>query len=533
MHCQFKFLSGLYSLKSLFAAGFVTLSTASWADDSALKILSPSSGSEVGAQTVNVEYSYDTAVFGQSPKVEMKVDGLDATATRGMSVKGSAPQQAEKASAGSSSSSAIAETKTVHIPPRDCEVQVLVTSLDGKKHIASVRVKWTGSASAAKKEGRLLVLSIGVSLYDDETVLDLKLPAKDAKDFVQVASTQEGGFYNKVEARSLLNDQATRTNIIEALDWLQETAKTEDTVMIFLAGHGTAERGQFYFVPQDADDDKVRQSCVGFDDVQTTATGLPSRTIVFLDACHSGGIGGGGAISTEITAVLAGWQKAKSPNGSVMFASSTGTQLSQEKVEWGNGAFTKAVLEGLKGEAHPAKAGPISIAMLENYVSKRVKDLTAGQQTPTTTRSMDMSDFDFALAGDARSEKARLEEDAFVKEAEKRATEAVRVAFIAQQILFKRQTQIKDLAEVNSDGGFDEKISTYKKEIAAKSDELAKSLSALNEIAGKNGIIVGAAIALREAELAEALKTASKKDAEVAVSAMNHLKQKVKLPESY
>ena len=533
MHCQFKFLSGLYSRKSLFAFILFAISMTSLADNSALKILLPSSGSEVGAQTINVEYSYDTAVFGQSPKVEMKVDGLDATATRGMSVKGSSPQATEKASAGSSSSSAIAETKTVHIPPRDCEVQVLVTSLDGKKHIASVRVKWTGSASVVKKEGRLLVLSIGVSLYDDETVLDLKLPAKDAKDFVQVASTQEGGFYNKVEARSLLNDQATRTNIIDALDWLQETAKTEDTVMIFLAGHGTAERGQFYFVPQDADDDKVRQSCVGFDDVQTTATGLPSRTIVFLDACHSGGIGGGGAISTEITAVLAGWQKAKSPNGSVMFASSTGTQLSQEKVEWGNGAFTKAVLEGLKGEAHPAKAGPISIAMLENYVSKRVKDLTAGQQTPTTTRSMDMSDFDFALAGDARSEKARLEEDAFVKEAEKRATEAVRVAFIAQQILFKRQTQIKDLAEVNSDGGFDEKISTYKKEIAAKSDELDKSLSSLNEIAGKNGIIVGAAIALREAELSEALKTASKKDAEVAVSAMNHLKQKVKLPESY
>jgi DNA primase catalytic subunit len=171
--------------------------------------------------------------------------------------------------------------------------------------------------------------------------------------------------------------------------------------------------------------------------------------------------------------------------------------------------------------------------MLENYVSKRVKDLTAGQQTPTTTRSMDMSDFDFALAGDARSEKARLEEEAFVKEAEKRAVEAVRVAFIAQQILIKRQTQIKDLEEVNSDGSFNEKISTYKKEVSVKSDELMKSISSLNEIAGSNGIIVGKALALREAELSEALRTASKKDADVAVSAINHLKQKVKLPESY
>ena len=533
MHAHSRILSSFYIFKRLAAVSLVVCSTVSLADESALKILSPSSGSEVGAQTVNVEYSYDTAVFGQSPKVEMKVDGLDATSTRGMSVKGSVSQTAEKKSAASSSASAIAETTTVHIPPRDCEVQAVVTSLDGKKHISSVHLKWKGSSSVAKKEGRLLVLTIGVSQYHDDTVSALKLPAKDARDFVQVASTQEGGFYTKVESRSLLNEQATREQILDALDWLEKSAKADDTVMIFLAGHGTAEKGQFYFVPHDADDERIRHSCVGFSDIQTTATSLPARAIVFLDACHSGGVGGGGAITTEITAILAGWGKAKSQNGSVIFASSTGTQLSQEKVEWENGAFTKALLEGLKGEAHPAKAGPISIAMLENYVSKRVKDLTAGQQTPTTTRSMDMSDFDFALAGDARSEKARLEEEAFVKEAEKRAVEAVRVAFIAQQILIKRQTQIKDLEEVNSDGSFNEKISTYKKEVSVKSDELMKSISSLNEIAGSNGIIVGKALALREAELSEALRTASKKDADVAVSAINHLKQKVKLPESY
>jgi len=304
--------------------------------------------------------------------------------------------------------------------------------------------------------------------------------------------------------------------------------------MIFIAGHGIGEGGQFYFVPHDADDEKIRHTCVGFDDVQTEATSLPSRTLVFLDACYSGGIGGGGAIATEITSLLTGWQKANSPNGSVIFASSTSNQLSQENLVWENGAFTKALLEGLRGEAvAPAKAGPISVAKLEGYVARRVKELTSNQQTPTTSRSSNMTDFDFFLAGDAKSQKSLLEEDAFKKEARDRVVHAVRAAFIAQQVLMQRQKQIKDLEEVNSDGSFDEKISEYKSEVAAKSDELNSNLNTLNQIPDRHKTIVASAIAEREMELSAALKTATKKSAEVAVSAMNELKEKVNLPESY
>jgi hypothetical protein len=110
---------------------------------------------------------------------------------------------------------------------------------------------------------------------------------------------------------------------------------------------------------------------------------------------------------------------------------------------------------------------------------------------------------------------------------------AVRAAFIAQQVLMQRQKQIKDLEEVNSDGSFDEKISEYKSEVAAKSDELNSNLNTLNQIPDRHKTIVASAIAEREMELSAALKTATKKSAEVAVSAMNELKEKVNLPESY
>ena len=36
-------------------------------------------------------------------------------------------------------------------------------------------------------------------------------------------------------------------------------------------------------------------------------------------------------------------------NGVIVFASSSGRQESLEKDEWGNGAFTKALVEGIDG----------------------------------------------------------------------------------------------------------------------------------------------------------------------------------------
>jgi len=69
-----------------------------------------------------------------------------------------------------------------------------------------------------------------------------------------------------------------------------------------------------------------------------------------------------------------------------VFASSTGDQLSWENPKWGNGAFTKALVEGLRGEADKAKIGVVRVSALEDYVYDRVKDLTGGKQKPMVAK---------------------------------------------------------------------------------------------------------------------------------------------------
>jgi uncharacterized caspase-like protein len=73
-------------------------------------------------------------------------------------------------------------------------------------------------------------------------------------------------------------------------------------------------------------------------------------------------------------------------NGAIVFASSTGTQLSQELEQEHNGAFTKALVEGLDGQADLLHDGVITVASLETYVDERVKVLTKNHQSPAMAK---------------------------------------------------------------------------------------------------------------------------------------------------
>jgi uncharacterized caspase-like protein len=89
---------------------------------------------------------------------------------------------------------------------------------------------------------------------------------------------------------------------------------------------------------------------------------------------------------------------ASAENGVVTFASSQGRELALERADWGNGAFTKAILEGLiEGRADLLHKGTITLSQLDAYVQDRVKELTGGVQHPIMIRPSTVADFPIAL----------------------------------------------------------------------------------------------------------------------------------------
>ena len=70
--------------------------------------------------------------------------------------------------------------------------------------------------------------------------------------------------------------------------------------------------------------------------------------------------------------------------------------LSLSDPAWNNGAFTKALVEGIRGGA-AYRGDKITVNMLDLYISERVKELTGGRQTPTTAKPSTVPDFPIAL----------------------------------------------------------------------------------------------------------------------------------------
>ena len=170
-----------------------------------------------------------------------------------------------------------------------------------------------------------------------------------------------------------------------------------DIGIIFVAGHGVKDDQQTYwFLPADASQARLRAKAVPQDDLRRTLRNLAGKAILFLDTCHAGQVMKEARRgSADIDVLINDFTVAE--NGVVVFASSTGNQDSIELSEAKNGAFTKALVEGIGDGRASFGTGRITPSLLDAFVSDRVKQLTGGKQHPTMAKPETIPDFPFAI----------------------------------------------------------------------------------------------------------------------------------------
>jgi len=297
-------------------------------------------------------------------------------------------------------------------------VAVTVTLIEGENVItisaenaagisqpASVRVVSRPPADLMKP--RLYLLSIGVSRYQDPS-LNLRYAAADAQSIAEAFIGQEGALFGKAERKLLLDSGATRRQVLKGLDWLGKSVTQRDLAVVSIAGHGKRDdRGSFFFLPHDGEQDDLRATCVRWTEFRDALNVLPCKVILVMDTCHSGAVTGtmtrGGLDLTDVVKELT-----SAENGIVTMTASTGRELSQEADAWGHGAFSLALVEALTGKhlhrercqtplpADYNRDGVIILDELAAYVANRVKELTAGAQHPTVQRG-DVPSFPVAV----------------------------------------------------------------------------------------------------------------------------------------
>ncbi|MBL8344145.1 MAG: hypothetical protein JNN03_01805 [Rubrivivax sp.] len=238
-------------------------------------------------------------------------------------------------------------------------------------------------ADVGSDKPRLFALLVGVGRYADPAINGLDLPGKDADDLARVLESQGGRAYRSVQTRVLTDGQATRAAIVAGLEWLSRSVGPRDFGVLFIAGHALNHaNGGYYFLGHDTVADRLAATAVAQAQIRSTLARLKGRAVLFVDTCHAGNVfGAGGRTGSRDLARLAN-ELASPENGVIVFASSTGRQLSLESRAWGNGAFTRAIVAGLNGGADLMGRGRVTFQGLGYYVSAEVEKLTGGRQTP-------------------------------------------------------------------------------------------------------------------------------------------------------
>lgn len=281
----------------------------------------------------------------------------------------------------------------------DAEILLFAENRHGKSDPVTIKVSRAAARTASapvEKYDKLYLLIVGISKYPEPHTLGLA--NKDARDFSHHMARQAGRLYNSAVPKLLIDEQATRQNILDGLKWLRESVGEKDAGMVFFAGHGDNVGQNYFFIPGDVDafpaagevksaaefdawkNKNAASRWVSGDEIAKTLLGLRGRAAFFVDTCHSGNLARqANRSSSDMTGALNAMDEEK---GIIIFASSTSRELSQEDESWGNGAFTKAIIEGIKGEADKDKTGLIRPTYLSAYVNDRVRSLTKNEQRP-------------------------------------------------------------------------------------------------------------------------------------------------------
>ncbi|MBB3210155.1 WD40 repeat protein [Rhodopirellula rubra] len=288
-------------------------------------------------------------------------------------------------------------TTRIKLNSGDNELSFIATNEAASSPRRSVNVKCTAQTLAAGElQPRLFILSIGVSDYANDN-FDLKYPSVDAESFAELWKPQQGPFYREVETKVLVNENATKPDILDGMDWLITSVTQRDLAMVFLAGHATFDtRSNYYFCSHEVDPDRLRSSALPYSAIEQLIQDLPCKVLLFADTCHSGAATGARGATRAFGQEP--WSDIVSDEiGAVLFASSKPRQLSMESDVWGHGAFTRAILDGMNAASSDVDGdGFINLIELDQQISNRVQKLTEGQQTPSTAKPSTIGNFKLA-----------------------------------------------------------------------------------------------------------------------------------------
>jgi caspase domain-containing protein len=287
---------------------------------------------------------------------------------------------------------------------RRVEFSEQVRLREGKNDIAVVAYSTEGQSARKtllvqflRKPDGVWAVVIGINRY--QHLPRLRYAVNDAREFYRYLVE-----VNRVPREHiwlLLDEEATLDRIRSVLGTqLRRQAEREDTVIIYLAGHGATERDltsldgdglEKYILPHNADPKDLYASALPMNEVSRIFQRIASeRLILIADTCYSGAAGGRTIPVVGTRANLSGTflERLAQGRGRVLLTASDANEVSVEKDEFQHGVFTYYLLEALRGKADFDGDGAITLDEVYRYVSSKVPQATGQDQHPVKKGEM-------------------------------------------------------------------------------------------------------------------------------------------------
>ena len=284
-------------------------------------------------------------------------------------------------------------------------IRVVATNDTGET-TAEVTVVHDGEG-ALDRRGTLHILAIGVDKYPKLGMncgepngppksCDLSVAGADAKAFAKTMAERLGPLHLNVVSRVLVNggdaaDTPSAVHVLDALGTLSQS-QPNDTIVLFVSGHGLNEGINYRFLPTDAEyvGGRLRASTVvPWVNFQEAVEAAKGRRILFIDTCHSGNSYNQRLSNDSYAANI------------IVYAAARWDQLAWEREDLGHGLFTYALVEGVNGAAK-TPSGDVKTESLRDFLTKRVREMAKQlkrEQEPQYFRGRDAQDYVLARHG--------------------------------------------------------------------------------------------------------------------------------------
>lgn len=229
-------------------------------------------------------------------------------------------------------------------------------------------------------EVNIWALVIGIGSYNHMPVL--KYTDDDAYQVYAFLKSPEGGAVEDKRIKLLIDENATKEGIENALNSIISNADKNDVIFIYYAGHGV----EGAFVPYDFDG---YNNLYQHKDILTKLDrSIAKHKVLIADACHSGSmIAQRSPFKSMLAEYYTDFEKTK--GGTALIMSSKEEENSLEYSGMRQGVFSFYLIDGLSGKADYNNNGIVSISEIFDYTHINVRKHTRNLQTPIISGDYD------------------------------------------------------------------------------------------------------------------------------------------------